>query len=157
MSNALKLAAAMGILLLAVALLFPPLADSVNNDATATYNLSTNNSQELTDKLELELDKTGQKLANDNATITYRSLNDLNTTTATLNESTRQNLTLNNDEITATVTNVSSDAATIETTYDPMFGFNTGARTFFEEIDTLLIALGIAAIIGLFAGVARLL
>lgn len=155
MPNTLKAAAAMGILLLAVALLVPTLANSVNDNEAQTFNLSVNETQELTDKLQVELTDTQQQAANDNATVKYTNLDDLSTNKTTLNESTNDKLNLSGDTITVQVKNISSNAAQVRSEYPPMFGWNNGARTFYEESDTIIIGLAVAIVIVLFGVIVR--
>lgn len=156
MADGIKVAVAVGILLLAVALFVPTLADSVNTNNADTHNLSVNETQELTDKLEVELLETGTNNTN-NATVLYRNLDTLNSSQTTLNISTNDKVTVDGEDITVELKSATNTTATIESNYDPKFGWNDGAVTFFEESDTLIVGLAMVIVIGLFAAVARMI
>jgi len=142
---------ALGVGILAVALLFTPIMDSVAGDATSNLELDNATAQNVTDRLELEATQINQT----NSTVTLEDLTDFNTTSGTLNVSESRTFDLSNDNITVELTSIVTNNTTAQysVTYPPTFGYNQYVATFMNNLDTIIAALGFLLIGGVFISI----
>lgn len=129
-----------GVFALAIALFAPAAIDPIVNDVQQTHNMTEGETVELTDTLDVTLNDVDQ--GGDGINATYRAPRTQNTTFASVNTSESKTIELDGDNITITNEAIESNTdAIITSLYPPMFGWDSGPRTFIEELDTIMMIL----------------
>jgi len=152
-SGRIMTAFSLGVLLLAVALLFPTFLDAQSQDASATDVIELNTSQEVSDQL--QVNATSINTSGPNATLRYESLETHNRTSATIDEGNSTTLTIDGQDINTTVESVrSSSAVVVQTSYPNTFGLASGPASVITNFGTLLVILAGVLVFGLTAKIA---
>jgi len=137
----------MGILVLAVALFIPTIIDATAEDQTVSDTMTVGDTTELTDRLSVTLDDVNQSSGNINLTYINTQTQDKNQTT--VGETNTKMVTLSGETINATNEMVeSTDSAIVTSEYPPMFGWSSGARTFFDHFPLIMGMLAFAMAVG---------
>lgn len=135
-------ALALGVLVLAVAVFMPTLINSTEGDATTTFELEAGDTNNPTEKLQIEAESLQNTTNGTNATLTVRSLDTLNESTQTIPEGNNSVYTIDGENVTifndAMITEGGTETVRITAVYNPKFGWNDGARTFFSNMGIIL-------------------
>lgn len=140
---------AVGILGLAIALFAPAALDPTVGNVTQTVNATEGEDIDLTDTLRVTVNDVED--GGDTVNATLRSLRTHNSSQVTVDEGNTTNTTVDGDTLHVTTDSVESNTdAIITVEYPPVFGWDSGPRTFIENMDTILIiVVGSIAIAGL--------
>lgn len=139
---------AIGVIGLVIALFAPSAIDPVINDVSQTENMTEGETVELTDTLSLTLNDVDQGSGDANAT--YRAVRTQNTTFVSLNTSESKQVQLEGDNLTLTLDEIESNSDAILTaSYPPVFGWDSGPRTFVENLDIIMMILVAATAIAM--------
>lgn len=142
----IKLGVTMGILVLAGALLAPPLIDATETDSSETVQLSVNESEELTDVLEVKAINVSH--ANQNATLNVTNLRNYSHNQTTLNVSNTTTTDLSGDTLTITLKSVDDqNRAAVKIDYPAYLGWNQQARVFMENIPIVIAMLAFVMVV----------
>lgn len=148
MSN-LGLGFAIGVLVLGMALFVPALIDASQGDASDTFELTNQSSEDLTDTLQVEVTRVNQ--SEDNTNVTVRDLRSLDTNSTQLDAGNATDLTLSGDTINVTADSIiNASASQLTVVYPPMFAWDDGPRTFVDNLDIVLALLAMVVILGFF-------
>lgn len=145
--SAVKATFAVGLLLFGMAVFTPLLINTTQSDATAVHELSEGETENVTEHLSINaVDiSSGQSGAN----VTIENLDTLNTSAKHLNTSESHDYKLSGDTVNVTLDSITdNNEATFTVIYPPMFGWDDEPRTFFENIEIVIVLLAGAVIIG---------
>lgn len=140
-------ALALGVLVLAVAVFVPTLIDATDQDTTQSVELVEGEQTDLTDNLAVRADAIANTAAGTNATIRVRSLDTLNDSTKTIDEGNTSVFVVDGANVDVENVATSNDSVIVRSTYDPRFGWNGGAATFFDNIGVILALLALIIVV----------
>lgn len=150
MADSMKVALMAGILILGTAVLVPTLIDSTNSDAEDAREVSVGTQAELTDVLWLTVESTNtSENTTNNATVTYTDSRTLESNTTVTDEGNTTTVELSGETVTYEPRVVGNDSVLLVTTYDPKFGWNDGANTFWSNLGIVLAIAGFMAVVGI--------
>lgn len=154
--SAIKAAFALGIIVLAAALFVPALIEATEEPATETLSLDNGTQSELTERLSVGVVGVNASATPSNATVEYTDETSFATNSTTVDVGNESTVTIDGDNLTTGVESVDGSTVQFNTTYPPMYGWNSGARLFFENSGLLLVALAGAMVVGLAAVAVKL-
>lgn len=155
MADPLKAAFAVGILTFGAALFVPPLADATQDDATDTLEVDNGTETDITDRLTVGITEVNTTATPSYATVEYTNNRTLDSVNATIDVTNSSTVTLSEDDLKTTVHSIHGEMVMIGVTYPPMFGWDREARTFFQNIELIIVLLGVAIIVGAVAVVLK--
>lgn len=139
---------AIGVMGLVIALFAPNAIDPIINNVSHTENMTEGETVELTDTLSLTLNDVDQ--GNDTVNATYRAVRTQNATSVSLNVSETKSVQLDGDTLSLTLDEIESNSDAILTAeYQPVFGWDSGPRTFVENLDIIMMILVAATAIAM--------
>lgn len=136
---------ALGVLVLAIALLFTPVLDFTTSDNVKYIEIDNQTNKTVTDRLDLE----ALNVNDTNATFELENTDDFNTTSNLVNTTENRTFNLSNEKLYVNLTAITVNGTTAQTSvrYPPTFGMNSYVATFFESIDTLIALLAFMVVI----------
>lgn len=145
MAKAVTASIAIGVALLAVAMLLTPLMDTTTQNTVSFHELNNGSAENVTERLEIA----AVDINETDSTVKLENLQDFNSTQQLLNETETKTFNLSGSSIdvnnTEIVTNNTTARYTV--TYPPTFAWNDGAAAFFTNLDLLLAAIGLLLIL----------
>lgn len=144
MANAVTASVAIGVALLAVALLFTPVMNTTTSDTTTYVEVDNSSVEQITDRLDLK----AVEINETNSTVTLENTNDFNSSTKTINESVETKFNVSGATLLVSNTEIVTNNTTAQyrVTYPPTFAWNNYAATFMTNLDLLIAVLGLLLI-----------
>jgi len=145
-------------LVLVAALLIPTFVSASDSNQSSAYTLQATETAAPTDKLSVEVQRVS--VGGNNATVSVINQDTQNTTERHLNSSETKPYVVDNETVNVTLQETQTDSegfavATITVEYSPYFGWNSGARLFFENLGLVFALLGAIMILGTLAVATR--
>lgn len=130
---------AIGVIALAIALFTVPTIDPLMNGVSETTNITEGQTEELTDRLHMDIENVSD--ANSTVNATFLATNTRNTTnTGDVSAGNSTNVTVDGDTIEFRVESVTgSTTADVTANYTPLFGWADGPRAFVENLDLIIV------------------
>lgn len=152
----IKAAMTIGVFVLVVALVLPSIIGAADSDQTAAVEITQDETIELTDRLSIRADDVNP--SGDNATLTVFNSQGLNQSQQLLNDSQTKTFVVDGYATNVTLDNTflsegSKRTSRLAIAYSPYFGWDSGARLFFQNLELLLVLVGGIMVLGL-AGIA---
>lgn len=131
---------AIGVGILAVALLFTPVMDFTTTDSLQYLEVDNGSEKSVNDNLNVSALDVNQT----NATLELENTNDFNSSSKTLDVNQNATYNLSNDKLKVNLTEitVTDTTARVSVQYPPTFGFDPLVATFYENLDTLIALIG---------------
>lgn len=148
MARQLVLAAfGLGLLALTVGLFIPAVIDADQETTREAVELDINESTLVDDIIRYELD--AANVTNGTANLTVTDTSSYTEAKANLTEGDTVNISLPDDEVSVTLVSVESDGtARIQPDQPYTYGWNSSAKTFLAEIDTIMVLIGTIIMLG---------
>lgn len=145
MARAVMASMAIGVGLLAVALLFTPVMDTTTSDTTQYLEVDNGTTENVNDRMSIE----AEEINGTNSTVTLENRGDFNSTTKTIDAAVETEFNLSGETLLVSNTEIidNNTTARYRVTYPPTFGWNGFAGTFFTNLDLLLAALGLLLVV----------
>lgn len=145
----------LGILALCVAVLVPTMIDTTNDRAVDNRELTVGNQEELTDVLFVEVESVNS--TTNGTTVTYTNSRSFESNTTTTGEGNSTSVQLSGETVDYTIRDVRADNTTVlvQSEYNPTFGWNGGAQTFWDNSGLLIAILGIITVFALLIAVLK--
>lgn len=135
----------LGLIVLGAAFFLPSMMDVTQENAVETIELEQSQVVDLTDTLELQLDRVNA--TSDDANVTYTNTRTLETNETLLHPAQPESVNLSGDTINTTLDDViDNDTAQITAVYPPLFGWSGGPRSFMANLDLVLALFGFALV-----------
>lgn len=132
------------LLMLFGAFVVPTLMDSTETPQTFETRLEPGMTEEVTDGLELAVNETG----NNEATIVVTDTQTDQEERLVIAQGTTEQYDLPGGSGNITAVETTNQAATLDVTYDPMYGWSAGAQAIVDNIDIILVMLMFLVLMG---------
>lgn len=152
-----KDAVAVGILVLSVALFVPTLVDVTQDTKQDIAQIQNQSTEEFTGRLSVRV--TDVSFSGSKATVEVSNSDTLESNETTLNVSQSEQLTVGGENVTVKLENVDLitgyEYATVTVTYRPTFGFGSGSKIFFQNMEIVIVLIGFIIVLGVLGVVSK--
>jgi len=147
MANVAKWGFVLAVFALATALFLPTLITSTQTTDTQSFDLQEGGVGNVTDYLAVEALNVSS--SNSNATLEAVDREDFDSNNTAIDVGNTSTVTLDGEDVTLGVESVDdTDSVVFNATYPPMYGFNDGVRTFYQNWEGLVVIIGAMLLIG---------
>ncbi len=135
----------LGMIVLGAAFFVPSMMDLTVEDGVETIEMDQSQVVDLTDTLELQLDRVNN--TSNDVNVTYTNTRTLDTNSTLINETATEAVNLSGDTIRTTSDSIiDNSTAQLTVEYPPLFGWDSGPRAFMQNLDIILALFGFVLI-----------
>lgn len=152
-----KNAIAVGVLVLSVALFIPTLVDGTQNENQDISEIENGTTYDVNEKLSVSV--TSVNVSNNTSKVEVTNTDTLESSEKLLNVSKSKVYTIGGENVTAKLEGLREsprgEFATVTVTYPPTFGFGQASKTFFENVELMIVLVGFIIVLSVLGVVSK--